>query len=238
MADFEMDFQWPRATRYEIDDSRLAMFASNDQYRKNKRLFSDEDYDFEGAENVSQKIHIVADRLEHQFGFIVPIGPTKLIRPDSRSLDAAVEALLGLTGGIDITTVSIKRFRAHIAEITPTIMKIVASTGILIDRNRESPIYWYALAVTLNDYFEFRAENARAEMPTLIDLNLSLVSSINNGPTIAMRPATLADAILLHAARSIAAGTTFLCLRGLQDAIPERRQSRSWQEKSGRAILL
>src|SRR4029078_6948368 len=145
MSDFEMDFQWWRSN-YEFEDRGIEVFATQDKYRKDPQFLSSERYDFEGANTAAEKLPVVVDQHKYHFGKIIPKAPRRLYRPDARTLDAVVEALLRLTEGVDIDTISIKRFRAHLKNQTADILKTASSVGLLYDEESEfgeSPLYWF-----------------------------------------------------------------------------------------------
>lgn len=216
MSDFEMDFQWWRSG-YDFEDWG-GVFAKQDKYRKDEQFLSGEEYDFEGATTATEKLAVVVDRLKYHFGKIIPKGPRRLYRPDARTLDSVVEALLRLTEGVDLDTVSIKNFRAHLKAQTAAILKMASMVGLLYDDSKgeseESPLYWFELGVQLKAFFEFSKNSASAEIPTSTNLELFLVSSLNGSPTLAMRPTDLGSAMTFHAVRSIAGGTTFHSCEG------------------------
>jgi hypothetical protein len=186
MADFEMDFQWWRAS-YEYIPPRIFGNTGDNRTRRPG--------DYTGRIRAS--------------------GPAKPYRPDARLLDEAIAALLRIGDSRDYYRLPPEQFRAHLEQNVPAILKIATALGLLIHRSgpgeQEELVDWHLFADELRQLFEIAKRPPPVECRAIFGgLSIFMVSDHLGGPpTLALRPENLFTAIIFHAARSIAVGTTF-----------------------------
>jgi hypothetical protein len=186
MREFEIDFEWPVAAKYEFRPPTA----------EDLRDFA-ESYDVPEAER------------SVAFGEIIPIGESRNQRPKATAMELAIRDLVECKN-ILFHTVALKVART-LGSINVGLLKIKSARphGVPV-------ICWYFLARRLRLMFEGKYnQDAVGEFawPDPVaqyqgDLGIFLVPNKDNRPVLALRPHNLEDALILYAARMIAAGTT------------------------------
>jgi hypothetical protein len=182
MSDFEIDFEWPVAPKYEFQPATTEEIS---------RQYGDADY---------LRAHcaiagISEADLPFHFGSIVRTGKATKHRPTAQKM------LLAVTGLVEY-----KDAPFHLVAL-----KIVRSLGGL-SRGDDEVSQWHLLARYLRQMFEHRTSSTDAGLlqPTPHGhLGIYLIPGKNNNPVLALRPENLRNALILYAARMITNGTTF-----------------------------
>jgi hypothetical protein len=225
MSDFEIDFEWPRAEKYELRPELRP--ATADEVSRS-RLYSSDPRGSMHAPERALSPNIPDADLPLYFGHIVPIGRATYRRPKPEALELAVKAL-----------VECKQTPFH-----KVALAVVRAVGTLDDSYGENlpeedegyrkylqPLEqygmpdprsdqvcdWYGVAHQLRLMFGGKWFDDGGEEYTWPDpktqqvgqLGVLLVPDKNNKPVLAVRPDSLADALVFTAARMKATGTTF-----------------------------
>jgi len=170
------------------------------------------------------------------FGEIVPIGKTKNQRPKAAALELAIRSLVASKNSLLFHTVALKVARA---------LGPIGSESKIKGATRphgDKVLNWYRLARRLRLMFEgkYSPEWPTSEQYTWPhpiaqyqgDLGIFLVPDKDNRPVFALRPYNLQGALVLYAARMIAAGTTLNSCKNcngpfLSGGSRERRKKRA-----------
>jgi hypothetical protein len=222
MSDFEIDFEWEVADRYELRPATLKKVSKEDRVREyaeqRKMLLS----------------HVGAERLEKLERELL----AKLATEDPREhwLCGIPEDELPLYLGYVAVAGKLKRYRIKAEKLEKAVRLLV--TGL--DKGRKTPFYtialtvsraigtpfshkdsietWYQIAERLRFVFEGRGWSSRSqkvltwpdpETQYVGELGIFLVPGKNNKPVLALRPDNLQQALEFTAARMKATGTTF-----------------------------
>jgi hypothetical protein len=190
MSEYEIDFEWPMAARYEL---HLATAQEIAEYRAKYPDNSEAD-----APDMVNKI--------------VPVGPFKDRRPKTAAMELAVRALVECkqTSFEKVALTVARVVGTHVCE--PGLHDIVAYyrqdarvlrlifEGRVFSREHREGGGWGPLK-------EYKWPAPEAQQ--VGQLGVFLVPNKDNKPLLALRPDTLHDALVLYAARMIATGTTF-----------------------------
>ena len=188
MSEFEIDFEWPRAPKYEL---RL---ATTEEARW---LQTDSQSPWRGVPEAEWPLH---------YAQIVAVGEPKDHRPKAEAMELAVKALVECKE-TPFDIVALKVVRALGAVLPP------AGSGFL---QGDPLIAWRSVAMHLQMMFEgrdivlgkeYKWPEPQAQWKG--DIGIYLVPDKNKRPVLALRPTDLQSALRLYAARMIATGTTF-----------------------------
>jgi hypothetical protein len=225
MGEFEIDFEWEVADRYELRPASIKKVSKEDrerqqrEHREKLRSFFGDDEEFEkrerrwAAEAAARdpRDHwlygIPEDELPLYLGTVAVAGELKKHRIKSETLEKAVKFLVaGLDKGrkTPFYTIALKVSQAIGAEFW----------------DKGDPVEaWHSIARRLRFLFEGRVWHLSQDLKTLRwpapgtqevgELGILLVPDKNNKPMLALRPGDLHSALVFTAARMKATGTTF-----------------------------
>jgi hypothetical protein len=215
MKEFEIDFEWPVAPKYEFRPATAEDLRDLAEY-----------YDYSSMPEAERPL---------AFGEIIPIGETKSQRPKATALELSIRGLVEFKDILLFNTVALKVARA--------LGSIGGVSKIKTTRPHGDKLFdWYLLARRLRLMFEGKYKPAwptseQYTWPHPIaqhqgDLGIFLVPDKDNRPVFALRPHDLAGALILYAARMIAAGTTLNSCKNcngpfLSGGSRERRKKRA-----------
>jgi hypothetical protein len=182
MSDFEIDFEWPLAAKYDFQP------ATAEELREMERW----------------EIYAIV------LGHIVPSGQIRDHRPKPKAMEFAVKALVECEK-TPFETVVLKVTRA-IGALSGKIDQSVRSSGNPPPDRGDTLGSWFPVRQRLRWMFEGKNEEFTWPHPAVQykgDLGIYLIPDKNNKPLLALRPHDLEAALVLYAARMIATGTTF-----------------------------
>jgi hypothetical protein len=188
MSDFEIDFEWPLAPKYEFRPATAEELRQLHEYDISRIPEADRPF---------------------VFGEIIPTGQSKNQRPKAAAMERAVRMLVECKDTSLLHTVALK----------------LAGTLGLVGGERDTykekfgkpydhVLDWYRVARRLRLMFEGKYNRGEDRIwPDPVaqyqgDLGFFLVPDRGNRPVLKLRPHTFGDALILYAARMIAAGTT------------------------------
>jgi hypothetical protein len=211
MSDFEIDFEWPVAAKYEFRP------ASAEEIREVEKW---EFYDIPRWRSQGMP----EAELPLVLGQIVPSGQIRNHRPKPEAMELAVKALVecektpihtvalkvtraigALSGKISQTDHELARHARTIRALSGKIAQTKPDRGDIL-------INWYSVRLRLRWMFEGKYNEFTWPHPAVQykgNLGIYLIPDKDNKPLLALRPANLEDALVLYAARMIATGTTF-----------------------------
>jgi hypothetical protein len=194
MSDFEIDFEWPVAPKYEFRP------AAADEIR---------DYQ---ARHPNELSRIPEAEWPSYLGRLVPVGKARNHRPKAEMMKFAVRALVECEK-TPFHQVALKVARA-IGEIGPPAIGSFGELGGPAESGKMS--WWRFVAQELRFMFEgkqlhwgFEYKWPHPAAQHQGDLGIYLVPDKDNKPLLALRPGDLRQALVLYAARMKATGTTF-----------------------------
>jgi hypothetical protein len=223
MSDFEIDFEWKVADRYELRPATIKKVSKEDREREyaegRKKVLN-----LVGAERLEEleremlaelaakdpREHwlygIPANELPLYLGDVAVAGKLKQYRIKAENLEKAVRLLVA---GLD------KGRKTPFYTIA-----LAVSRAIGAESNKgDSVETWYQIAERLRFVFEGQAWSRRSHEKVLRrpdpetqyvgELGIFLVPDKNNKPVLALRPDNLQQALEFTAARMKATGTTF-----------------------------
>jgi hypothetical protein len=225
MSEFEIDFEWEIAERYELRPATIKKVSKEDRERQQReqreklRSFWGDDEEFEkrerrwAAEAAARdpRDHwlygIPEDELPLYLGTVAVAGKLKKHRIKSETLEKAVKFLVaGLDKGRETPFYTIA-------------LKVSQAIGGQLSDKGDPVQAWYSIAERLRFLFEGRvwagfpyAKALRwpdAGTQEVGELTILLVPDKNNKPVLALRPGDLHSALVFTAARMKATGTTF-----------------------------
>jgi hypothetical protein len=216
MKQFEIDFEWPVAPEYEFRPATAEDLRNLAEY-----------YDYSSMPEAERPL---------AFGEIISSGKFRNHRPKAAAIERAVRDLVEFKDNLLFHTVALKVARA----LGPIggVSKIEGATRPHGDKLLD----WYLLARRLRLMFEGKYKptwptSEQYTWPHPIaqhqgDLGIFLVPDKDNKPVFALRPYDLEGALVLYAARMIAAGTTLNSCKNcngpfLSGGSRERRKKRA-----------
>jgi hypothetical protein len=189
-SDFEIDFEWPMAAKYEL---QLATAQEIAKLRAEKPHTSEA-----AAAEIANKI--------------VPVGPFKNRRPKDAAMELAVRAL------VECKQTSFEKVALAVARAVGT-HTCVPGMNDPVDYYRHDAELLRLMFEGRGFSREPREGGGwgplkeykwpAPETQQVGQLGVFLVPNKDNKPLLALRPETLHDALVLYAARMIATGTTF-----------------------------
>jgi hypothetical protein len=222
MSDFEIDFEWPRAEKYELRP------ATADEVSRSRSHSEDPRGSMHAPERALSPNIPDADWPLY-FGHIVPIGRATYRRPKREALELAVKALVECKQ-TPFHKVALAVVRAvgtlddsygeNLPEEDEEYQKYLhrwVQDFSLPDPRSDQVCDWYGVAHQLRLMFGGKWFDDNGEEYTWPDpetqqvgeLGVLLVPDKNNNPVLAIRPDSLYSALLFTAARMKATGTTF-----------------------------
>jgi hypothetical protein len=190
MSDFEIDFEWPVAEKYEL---RPATADEVSKYHRSRTL-SDYPQHPPKISDTDWPLYL---------GRIMPVGKLRDHRPKAETMERAVKVLFGALDNPQVPFHTVA-------------LKVVQSLGGQMRDSGDSVDHWYYLAQKLRMMFEgrdiqFGKEYRWPEPETwdVGDVGIYLVPDKNKNRVLALRPHDIHGALILYAARMIATGTTF-----------------------------
>ena len=182
MSEFEIDFEWPRAPKYEL---RLG-----------------------GAEEISRWLTVNppprgVPEAEWPFHFakIVPVGEPKDHRPTARAMELAVKAL------VECKDTPFHIVALNVVRALGAILGLRRGDDVLA---WDAVAWRLRMMFEGRDIIqgkEYKWPEPQAQWKG--DLGIYLVPDKDKRPVLALRPTDLQSALILYAARMIATGTTF-----------------------------
>jgi hypothetical protein len=216
MSEFEIDFEWPVAPKFVFRP------ATADDLREIA-----EDYDYSRVPEAERPL---------AFGEIIPIGESRNHRPKAAAIELAIRDLVEFKDILLLHTVALK-----VARVLGPIRRLSNIKGA--KRPHGDKLFeWYMLARRLRLMFEGKYKptwptSEQYTWPHPVaqyqgDLGIFLVPDKDDRPVVALRPHDLEGALVLYAARMIAAGTTLNSCKNcegpfLSGGIRERRKKRA-----------
>jgi hypothetical protein len=233
MADFEIDFEWPRAPAYKLETDKYI------------QPLEEWDTWMDGPD----------DREERVFGRIVAQGEPRLRRPKTSELDYAVKTLLQIASvearHNDDDRLEQQReledlVRPMLHEAVPKLAGMLGLlyVGPIVDglfgsairkrrKERELISSWYSLARALKLMFDYEKKPFGSAFGGVgVELGVYLVPA-ETGVNLAVRPPNLWSAIMVHGARSVASGTGFSVCRSCNIPFLTGGQRARFKKKSG-----
>ena len=184
MSEFEIDFEWPRAAKYELRPANAEQI--NQWLRANGPP--------RGVPEAEWPLHLAE---------IVPAGEPKDHRPKAEAMELAVKALVECKE-TPFHIVALKVVRA-LGPMFPlgfphgdpvSVWRAVAERLQMMFEGRD---------IVLGKEYKWPEPQAQWKG----DLGIYLVPDKDRRPVLALRPTDLQSALILYAARMIATGTTF-----------------------------
>jgi hypothetical protein len=227
MSEFDIDFEWEVADRYELRPATTKAVSKEDRERQSVRqrerqeglrlLFGTEE--FERIKRRSAAEHAAKDPRENwlcgipeselplYLGKVAVAGKLKKYRIKSETLEKAVKLLVA---GLD---------QGRKTPFYTIALKVSQAIGGQFWDKGDSVQTWHSIAQRLRFLFEGRVWSAFPETKALRwpapgtqevgELGILLVPDKNNKPVLALRPDSLHSALVFTAARMKANGTTF-----------------------------
>jgi hypothetical protein len=188
MSEFEIDFEWPVAEKYEL---RPATPKEINERRRGPWA----QQMLRGVPETEWPLYLA---------WIVPVGKLKDHRPKTEKLEGAVRVL---AAGLDSKKVPFHTIAFRVAQ----------SLGGKFREHSEGIVSWYVTASRLRMLFEGKQwlswekehrwpHSAAQEVG---ELGIYLVPDKDGKPVLALRPQDIEEALVLCAARMRATGTTF-----------------------------
>jgi hypothetical protein len=218
MSDFEIDFEWPRADKYELRPATADEISRSHGWDPRPMH----------APERALSPNIPDADLPLYFGHIVPIGRTTYRRPKQEALELAVKALVECKQ-TPFHKVALAVVRAvgtledlygdpeQYEEYRKYVHRLERDGISLPDPRSDQVCDWYGVAHQLRLMFGGKWFDDSGEEYTWPDpgtqqvgeLGVLLIPDKNNNPVLAIRPDSLYSALLFTAARMKATGTTF-----------------------------
>ena len=210
MSDFEIDFEWEVADRYELRPAAIEKVSKQDR-KLVEQLVEFERKLAPGRATEDPREHWLYDIPENELllylGEVAVAGKLKQYRIKTENLEKAVEFLVA---GLD------KGRKTPFYKIALAVSRAI---GAQFSNEGDSVETWYQIAKRLRFVFEGRAWSRRSHEKVLRwpdpetqhvgELGIFLVPDKNNKPVLALRPDSLHSALEFTAARMKATGTTF-----------------------------
>jgi len=216
MSEFEIDFEWQVADRYELRPAAIKKFSKEESAERRKTLLSLkgaewlEEHERRWAAKRATKDYWLYGIPESEFPFylgdVAVAGKLKQYRIKSENLEKAVKFLIA---GLD---------KGRKTPFYTIALKVSQAIGAQ-SSDRGDPVgTWYSIAERLRFLFEGRAWPGwkykalrwpAPETQEVGELGVLLVPDKNNKPVLALRPDSLHSALVFTAAHMKATGTTF-----------------------------
>jgi hypothetical protein len=215
MKEFEIDFEWRLAPKYEFRPATA----------KDIRQF--DEYDVDQIPEADRPL---------VFGEIIPMGEAKDHRPTAAAMERAVRVLVECKDTSLLHTVALK-LAGSLGLVGGETLGL-GSEAKSIYKFKGRALDWYRVACRLRLMFEGKYNRSEDRIwPDPVaqyqgDLGFFLVPDKDNRPVFKLRPHSLGDALILYAARMIAAGTTLNSCKNcegpfLSGGSRERRKKRA-----------
>ena len=211
MSEFEIDFEWQVADRYELRPATIkkvrGRIALNVAIEMVKRRWAAERATKEALEHWTYGIP--ESELPLYLGDVAVAGKLKQYRINSEKLEKAVELLVA---GLD---------KGRKTPFYTIALKVSQAIGAQFWNKGDSVEEWHSIAKRLRFLLEGRRwrgwpnpETQQVRWPapetqTVGELAILLVPDKQNKPVLALRPDSLHSALVFTAARMKATGTTF-----------------------------
>jgi hypothetical protein len=218
MSDFEIDFEWPRAEKYELRPATADEVSRFRSHHEDPREFMSD-------EELALIPNIPDADWPLYLGHIVPIGRATYRRPKREALELAVKALVECKQTpfhkVALAVVRAVGTLENLPEAYEEHRKYLPRSeqdGISLPDLQSDQVYdWFGVAHRLRLMFGGKWFDDNSEEYTWPDpeaqqvgeLGVLLVPDKNNNPVLAIRPDSLHSALRFTAARMKATGTTF-----------------------------
>jgi hypothetical protein len=225
MSEFEIDFEWEVADRYELRPAAVRKVSKEERERESaehrktvERIFGAGKLEEWGRRRAAERatygpppehwLHgIPESELPPYLGDVVVAGKLKQYRIKSEKLEKAVELLVA---GLD---------KGRKTPFYTIALKVSQAIGAQFWDRGDSVETWHSIAERLRFVFEGRVWSPWPHERALRwpapgtqevgELGILLVPDKNNKPVLALRPDSLHSALMFTAARMKATGTTF-----------------------------
>lgn len=192
MADFLMEFEWPRAPKYEL------VFREPEDVGRLLQIEAPEDRGRAGFFGVG------GGRLRTGRYVLVAKGEPKMFKPSHRLLDACIEKLLPV-GRADYIRTDVEADPKN----REVIHAVATSLGLLMRQSKsgdsEDVSRWAMVSRLI--YFIVEGKGAAGTEAPAGDLRVRMLYQ-SGRPTLAIGPGDLGNALFFHAARSRTSGVT------------------------------
>jgi hypothetical protein len=210
MSDFEIDFEWEVADRYELRPATIKKVSKQDRELAEQLVELERKLAPERATEDPRE-HWLYDIPENELplylGDVAVAGKLKQYRIKTENLEKAVRLLVA---GLD---------KGRKTPFYTIALAVSRAIGAQFSNGGDSVETWYQIAERLRFVFEGRAWSSRSHEKVLRwpdpetqhvgELGIFLVPDKNNKPVLALRPDSLHSALVFTAARMKATGTTF-----------------------------